>query len=254
MSDNNREVLIKMKGIRKNFGYIKALDGCDFSVKKGEIAAIVGDNGSGKSTLMKILNGSLKPDGGAIFVDDKKYSSLNIKEAIKMGIQTVYQDLSLDNYKNCMENVFLGCEPTIAKLFIDRKTMKIKTRELLDKLDINISDLSIPVGYLSGGQRQAVAIARALNRNGKILILDEPTAAMGIRESSETLKTLKNLNSKNRDLTQIIIIHNLLQAFEIADSIHIMRSGRIIASVKTKDSSPLEVQDMILEKENEYDR
>lgn len=250
MSD---KILIQMKNIEKSFGYIKALDGCDFYVNEGETTAIVGDNGSGKSTLMKILNGNLKPDKGSIFIENKEYANITINQAISLGIQTVYQDLALDNYKSCVENVFLGNEIMIGNLFINKKKMKEKTQELLTKLNIKIDDLNTPVGYLSGGQRQGIAIARALNQKSRILILDEPTAAMGIKETHKVMELLKKLKHNDQKITQILISHNLFQAFDIADSIHIMRSGKCIARINTKDSTPSEVHDLILEKEKKIE-
>lgn len=247
------KILIEMKNIEKSFGYIKALDGCNFRVNEGETTAIVGDNGSGKSTLMKILNGNLKPDKGSIFIENKEYTNITINKAIALGIQTVYQDLSLDNYKSCVENVFLGNEIMTGKLFINKNKMKEKTRELLDKLNIKIDDLSTPVGYLSGGQRQGIAIARALNQKSRVLILDEPTAAMGIKETHKVMELLKKLKHDEQKITQILISHNLFQAFDIADSIHIMKSGKCIARINTKDSTPSEVHDLILEKEKEIE-
>lgn len=250
MSD---KILIQMKNIEKSFGYIKALDGCDFYVNEGETTAIVGDNGSGKSTLMKILNGNLKPDKGSIFIENKEYPNITINQAISLGIQTVYQDLALDNYKSCVENVFLGNEIMIGNLFINKKKMKEETQELLAKLNIKIDDLNTPVGHLSGGQRQGIAIARALNQKSRILILDEPTAAMGIKETHKVMELLKKLKHNDQKITQILISHNLFQAFDIADSIHIMRSGKCIARINTKDSTPSEVHDLILEKEKKIE-
>ena len=250
MSD---KILIQMKNIEKSFGYIKALDGCDFYVNEGETTAIVGDNGSGKSTLMKILNGNLKPDKGSIFIENKEYPNITINQAISLGIQTVYQDLALDNYKSCVENVFLGNEIMIGNLFINKKKMKEETQELLAKLNIKIDDLNTPVGHLSGGQRQGIAIARALNQKSRILILDEPTAAMGIKETHKVMELLKKLKHNEQKITQILISHNLFQAFDIADSIHIMRAGKCIARINTKDSTPSEVHDLILEKEKKIE-
>ena len=250
MSD---KILIQMKNIEKSFGYIKALDGCDFYVNEVETTAIVGENGSGKSTLMKILNGNLKPDKGSIFIENKQYPNITINQAISLGIQTVYQDLALDNYKSCVENVFLGNEIMIVNLFINKKKMKEETQELLAKLNIKIDDLNTPVGHLSGGQRQGIAIARALNQKSRILILDEPTAAMGIKETHKVMELLKKLKHNDQKITQILISHNLFQAFDIADSIHIMRSGKCIARINTKDSTPSEVHDLILEKEKKIE-
>ena len=156
------EYYIEMVNIKKKFGNVTALDGCNLSVKKGEVTAIVGDNGSGKSTLIKILNGNISPDEGEIYIDEKRYQDLNIKKALELGIETVYQDLSIDNYKNSSENIFLGCEILKNGIFLDKKRMKEEARRLLDELNINIKDLDEPVLNLSGGQRQGVAIAKAL--------------------------------------------------------------------------------------------
>ena len=239
--------LLSLSGISKNFGTIRALNGVDLCVSEGLITAIVGDNGSGKSTLIKILSGNLTPDSGTISLSGVDYPSLSISQALELGIRTVYQDLSLDNRKNSWENVFLGCEK-MRGIFLDRSSMEKETRALLDRLEINIPDLSQPAAYLSGGQRQGLAIARALRMPGKILLLDEPTSAMGIREAHNTMALLQRL--KREGLTQLLISHNLHQVFDIADRIFVMRAGRCIADVMTADSSPDEIHAMILRQEN----
>ncbi|MEG1994406.1 MAG: ATP-binding cassette domain-containing protein, partial [Oscillospiraceae bacterium] len=165
-------IIIKTEKLNVNFNQTKALDGCDFFARKGKITAILGDNGSGKTTLIKAITGNMKPNSGTIKIHDKEYTSLSIDKTINMGIHCVYQDLSLDEYKSSAENIFLGNEPMKMGLFIDKKTMEQKAQQLLQKLDINISDISLPVKYLSGGQKQGVAIAKALNTDAKILILD----------------------------------------------------------------------------------
>lgn len=187
------EYYIEMVNIKKKFGNVIALDGCNLSVKKGEVTAIVGDNGSGKSTLIKILNGNLTPDDGEIYINGKRYQNLNIRKVLELGIETVYQDLSIDNYKNSAENIFLGCEILKNGIFLDKKRMKEEARRLLEELNINIKDLDEPVLNLSGGQRQGVAIAKALYKKSNIIIMDEPTAAMGIKETHRIMNTLKNL-------------------------------------------------------------
>lgn len=247
--DRVNEYYIEMVNIKKKFGNVTALDGCNLSVKKGEVTAIVGDNGSGKSTLIKILNGNISPDEGEIYIDGKHYQDLNIKKALELGIETVYQDLSIDNYKNSSENIFLGCEILKNGIFLDKKRMKEEARRLLDELNINIKDLDEPVLNLSGGQRQGVAIAKALYKKSNIIIMDEPTAAMGIKETHKIMNTLKNLKNNNNQITQIIICHNLFQAFEIADTIHIIKSGKCIKKIETKSSSPMEVNKIMMELE-----
>lgn len=241
------DIIIKTENLSVNFSQTKALDSCNFFAKKGKITAILGDNGSGKTTLIKAITGNIKPNGGKIKIYDKDYSYLTVKQTIDMGIHCVYQDLSLDGFKNSAENIFLGNEPLKIGLFIDRKNMMEKAEELIKKLDINIPDLSVPVKYLSGGQKQGVAIAKALNCEAKILILDEPTSAMGIKESKRTMETLKNLRYKDEKLTQIIITHNLFWAFEIADEIAVMHLGKCIAHFETKTSTPQEVHNFILQ-------
>ncbi|QNL44671.1 sugar ABC transporter ATP-binding protein [Oscillibacter hominis] len=241
--------LLTLKGIRKHFGPIQALDGVDAEIVSGWITAIVGDNGSGKSTLIKILSGNLEPDSGTICTPAGGYPRLSIRQSIELGIRTVYQDLSLDNYKNSYENVFLGCEPMRCGVLIDRRTMRRETRRLLDQLEIHIPDLELPVRNLSGGQRQGLAIARALRTPGKVLLLDEPTAAMGIRESHNTLELLRRLRSQG--MTQVLVSHNLYQVFDVADRVVVMRAGRCIADVMTASSSPEAIHTMILQQESE---
>lgn len=242
------EKLISAEHIYKSFQHIKALRDVSIDVESDRITAIVGDNGSGKSTFIKILSGSLRPDSGEIRIGDKKHSFLTVSDAIAAGIRTVYQDLSLDNCKDSVENIFLGDE-MMRGIFLDRKAMREEAARLLEEIRVSIPDLSEPVRNLSGGQRQGVAIARALRRPGKLLLLDEPTAAMGIQESRRTVNMLKLL--KERGMAQLIISHNLNQVFEIADHIYVMRAGEILASVAASETSPEELRELILRREDE---
>lgn len=243
------EILLKLNTIFKNFGAVRALDGMSLELQKGLITAIVGDNGSGKSTLIKILSGNLSPDSGTIQIGEQAYHALQVRQSIDLGIRTVYQDLSLDNYKNSWENVFLGCEKMKHKFFLDRRSMEQETRDLLDRLDIRIPDLNLPVRHLSGGQRQGLAIARALRMPGKVLLLDEPTSAMGIRESHNTLSLLRRLQAEG--LTQLLVSHNLYQVFDVADRVLVMRAGRCVADVMTAQSSVEDIHAMILAQEQQ---
>lgn len=241
-----KNIILSTNNLTKNFRHVHALRGVSIQVEAGKITAIVGDNGSGKSTLIKILSGDLKPTSGEIQIGENTFSSLSISQALQHGIRTVYQDLSLDNYKNSAENIFLGQEYRKG-VFLDQKRMLTEAQKLLEEIHVHIPDLTEPVRNLSGGQRQGIAIARALHNSGSILLLDEPTAAMGIQESHSAMNILKML--RDRGMTQIIISHNLHQVFSLADHIYVMRSGEVIASVDTCNSSVSELQELILSQE-----
>ena len=219
--------IISVSGLCKSFGPITALRDVTLSVQEGQTTAIVGDNGSGKSTLIKLLSGNLAPDAGSITVEGREYPRLSIAQALQMGIRTVYQDLSLDDCKNSYENIFLGHE-WMRGPFLDRRRMK-------------------QVRVLSGGQRQGLAIARAMLQPGQLLLLDEPTAAMGIRESHQTMQLLRRLRTEGHTL--LIVSHDIYQVFDIADRIFVMRAGRCIADIIAADSSPEELHRLILERE-----
>ncbi|NLC40320.1 MAG: sugar ABC transporter ATP-binding protein [Clostridiaceae bacterium] len=234
--------LLEVKDLCKKYNHIVALDNVSLQLRPEEVTAIVGDNGSGKSTLIKILSGSLIPDSGTIILGGNHYQQLKPRTSVNLGIRVVYQDLSLDNYKNSFENIFLGeelrCGPFLAK-----KRMAMEARRLLDDLQIHIPDLSEDVGNLSGGQRQGLALARALRREAELLILDEPTAAMGVSETESVFRILRELKAEKRSV--LIISHNLFQVFDIADRIFILKAGKCIGSVLTRDSSPDEIHNLI---------
>lgn len=248
MINNTNEVpFLETKGITKSFGSINALSGVDFSVNLGQIVAIVGDNGSGKSTFIKILSGSLLPDDGVIRIYGKDYSGFSARMALDVGISTVYQDLSLDNYRDVAANIFLGNEKTWGGFFLRRREMRKIADRLIKDLNIGIPNITLPVGSFSGGQRQGVAIARAVHHGKKLIILDEPTAALGIRESAAVLKLISDLAARGMGI--IIICHNLHQVVNIADKICIMRHGRILKTILTGDTTPEDIHQMILDSE-----
>lgn len=238
--------IVSVNGISKSFGAITALSDVSLSVEQGMVTAIVGDNGSGKSTLIKLLSGNLSPDCGTVTVEGREYPRLTIPQALQMGIRTVYQELSLDDCKNSYENIFLGHE-LMRGPFLDRRRMEREAAALLKKLEITIPDLTEPVRVLSGGQRQGIAIARAMLQSGRLLLLDEPTAAMGIREAYQTMALLRRLRAEGHTL--LIVSHDIYQVFGIADRIFVMRAGRCIADIMAKDSSPEELHRLILERE-----
>ena len=255
--------IISVNGISKSFGPISALCDVSLSVQQGLVTAIVGDNGSGKSTLIKLLSGNLAPDAGTITVEGREHTHLTIAQALQMGIRTVYQDLSLDDWKNSYENIFLGHERMHGP-FLDRCRMEREAAELLKRLEITISDLTQPVRVLSGGQRQGIAIARAMLKDAPIVILDEATSytdpeneaviqsalaklVRGIRQSHQTMQLLRRL--RQEDHTLLIVSHDIYQVFDVADRIFVMRAGRCIADIMAKNSSPEELHHLILERE-----
>lgn len=240
---NYRQAFGSLNNISKNFGKIIALNDVSLNIQRGKITAIVGDNGSGKSTLIKILSGTLKPDKGNIYFEGKDYEYMTPKLAYENGISTVYQDLSLDNYRDVPGNIFLGKELTKLGFIIDYKKMNDMTMSLLESLDINIPYLKTPVGYLSGGQRQSVAIARAILQGKKLIIFDEPTAAMGIKESKATNNLIKSLPAKG--FTVLVISHDMQQVFDIADRIFVMRNGEIIEDVLKSETTILKLIERI---------
>ncbi len=243
-SDKN-DRFIYLENVSKSFGKLDALKNANLKIERNKITAIVGDNGSGKSTLIKILSGSLTPDKGTLYIEGRKYKYITPKIAYKNGFSTVYQDLSLDNYRDAIGNIFLGREIIKAGIIIDYKEMYKQTRALLEELNIDIPYLTTPVGYLSGGQRQSVAIARSIFQGSKLIILDEPTAAMGLKESAATNKLIKSLPSKL--YTVVMVSHDLDQVYSIADRIFIMRNGTIIGDVTKKDTTPKKLKSKINE-------
>ena len=233
---------LKAENLHKSFNHVQALQGVSIQAFAGEVLAIVGDNGAGKSTLIKILSGVLCPDSGSIQIGENEYQKLTPKKAAELGVSTVYQDLALGNTMDVTANLFLGSEQTSCG-FLKKRKMSEEARRLLDSLDIQIPDVSVPVGNLSGGQRQGVAVARLVHRGGKLLIFDEPTAAMGVNESSAVLKLIKRLAADH--LAVIVISHNLPQVFHIADRICVMRQGKAIAEVRTAETTMDAVVSMI---------
>lgn len=240
--DNKKRPFFETKDIYKSFGHVQALRGVSMNAYEGEVLAIVGDNGAGKSTLIKILSGVLHPDSGLVRIDDKEYQDLTPRKAIEAGVSTVYQDLALGNTMDVASNLFLGSELTKYG-FLKKKKMNEEARKLLNSLDIQIPDVTVPVGNLSGGQRQGVAVARLVHNGGKLLIFDEPTAAMGLNESNAVLKLIKKLAGEG--FTVIIISHNLPHVFYISDRICVMRQGKVIKELKTQDTTMDEVVSMI---------
>lgn len=232
-------IAIKICNLSKNFKHVNALKNINLDINKGEIIALVGGNGAGKSTLIKLLSGVYLQDEGYFYIDGKKIINLTPELSIELGITTVYQDLSLVDTLNIPSNIFLGNEPIKNKVFLDKKRMFLESEKLIKKLNLNIPSLDVDVSMLSGGQRQGIAMARAINQGGRVLILDEPTAAMGVKESSEVFNLIKTLS--NEGYTIILICHNIQQVFNVSHHIVAMYHGEIIANLKTSDTNEKEV-------------
>lgn len=238
----NQQPVFEMRGISKRFGHVDALIEVDFAVLPGEILALVGDNGAGKSTLIKTASGVYMPDKGEIYVNGQRVHLATPHDARNQGIATVYQDLALADSRDVAANLFLGREPTRFGM-VDKARMNREAREVLRRLRTNIPSVQTPVGLLSGGQRQAVAIARAISQGGRIFIMDEPTAALGVRESANVLRLILGL--KEQGSSVVVISHNLRHVFSIADRITVMRRGRKVGTRLKSDSTPDEVVRMI---------
>jgi ABC-type sugar transport system ATPase subunit len=238
--------VIEARNVSKRFGEVQALRDVTLQLEEGEILALVGDNGAGKSTLIKIMAGALKKDEGDIYIDGKKVEIENPMEAKNLGIEVVYQDLSLINYLNVFQNLFLAREIMKKYGFIrvlDHRAMERKAVEKLTELGINLQSTRKWVSKLSGGQRQCVAVAKAASFGKKIVILDEPTAALGVRESQHVLGIVKRL--KTQGASVIIITHNMEHAFSVADRFFVLRLGMCAGIRKKRETNIDEIVKMI---------
>jgi fructose transport system ATP-binding protein len=235
--------LIEARRLSKHYGHVRALDGVDFALLPGETHALVGDNGAGKSTLVKIIAGAVRPSSGELYVDGAPALFSAPEQALAAGISTVHQNLALVGTRTIADNLFLGREPTRWG-FIRRRSMRTEAaRMLADLKQMNVRDTDALVSELSGGQRQAVAIARGVRLGSRVLILDEPTAALGVRESREVLSLIQRLADGRRSI--LIISHNLAHVFEVAGRITVLRGGRGVGTVLARDVVPDDVVRMI---------
>src|SRR5215472_8001409 len=217
---------IRGERLTKVFGTVTALVGVSMRVERGETLGILGDNGAGKSTLIKILTGFHQPDSGQVYVDEKPTRLNSVDEARAYGIECVYQDLALVNGLSIYHNLFLNREPLWGgplKL-LDHRTMRRRAREALDEIGVAIPSVEVEVGQLSGGQRQAIAVARAVSSNARILLLDEPLAAMGAREARLIIDLIDRLRARG-DITIVMIAHNYAQTLEICDRVMLIQHG-----------------------------
>lgn len=241
MTANNSAVVFQARGLVKRYGHVTALDGVDFDLRAGEILAVIGDNGAGKSSLIKALSGALIPDSGEMLLDGKPVHFNSPIDARRHGIETVYQDLAVAPAMTIAENLFLGREILKPGFFgqclkvIDKKKMLSEAIRHMQDLKIGIRSMNQAVETLSGGQRQGVAVARSTAFAKHVVILDEPTAALGVKEGNMVLELIRRV--RDRGLPVILISHNMPHVFEIADRIHIQRLGKRVAVVNPKNIS-----------------
>ena len=232
--------IIELKGVSKHFGAVQALTDVDFEVRTGEVMALVGDNGAGKSTLIKGIAGIYPFDGGEIFFENKRVRIDGPRDCAGLGIEIVYQDLALADNLDVVANMFLGREMVQRPLRLDETSMEQACLETLDSLSVStLRSVRQAVAELSGGQRQAIAVAKAVMWNSKLVILDEPTAALGVAQTRQVLDLVKRLAEKG--LAVVLISHNMHDVFEVADRITVLRLGRNVGVLTAKDTSQQEV-------------
>jgi simple sugar transport system ATP-binding protein len=235
---------LRVEGIAKKFGALTALSDVNLHVEKGEVLGLLGDNGAGKSTLIKIISGFHQPDAGTIFVEDAPVSLKSVDHARSLGIDTVYQDLALVNELSVYHNMFLNREYRIGPLLNNRLMRRLAT-EHLAAMGVSIPDVTVEAAKLSGGQRQAIAVARTVYSDARILLLDEPLAAMGAKEGALILDLIGDLK-KRGDLAIIIIAHNYAHALQVCDRVNILQHGQITFDKPTAETSVAELTDLVI--------
>jgi D-xylose transport system ATP-binding protein len=238
------EPVLALRGVSKSFGPVQALEDVDFEVRMGEVVALVGDNGAGKSTLVKAIAGIHGIDAGEILFEGERVSISDPNDAVALGIATVYQDLALADNLDVVANLFLGREEVSNGLgsvtrTLDESDMEKRSHELLENLAVTIVNVRSEVGTLSGGQRQQVAIARSLLGEPKVVLLDEPTAALGVRQTALVLALIKRLKEQGHGV--VVISHNLADIFEVADRIYVLRLGREAGDFDAASTSQEEI-------------
>jgi ABC-type sugar transport system ATPase subunit len=243
--------VLRVEGVSKRFGPVTALRDVNLHLRKGEVLGLLGDNGAGKSTLIKIVSGFQKPDAGRLVVNGEEVELRSVDHARSLGIDCVYQDLALINELSVYHNMFLKREPLRSRLpFLDNRRMKRETRRALDEIGVNIQRVDVPAARLSGGQRQAIAVARTVNSDADIILLDEPLAAMGAKEGAMILDLVARLRAEGR-VSIIMIAHNYVHVLESCDRVNLIQDGAITFDKPTADTSVEELNEIVV---NEYRR
>jgi simple sugar transport system ATP-binding protein len=238
------EDVLRTEHISKRFGAVTALVDLNLHLGKGEVLGLLGDNGAGKSTLLKILCGFQPPDSGRILLNGEEVTFKSVPHARSLGVDVVYQDLALIDQLSVYHNMFLNREP-VRWVFLNNRAMRRLTRQRLDDIGIGLKSVDVPVARLSGGQRQAIAVARSVYSDAKVLLLDEPLAAMGAKEASLIIELVKDLKSKG-EISIIIVAHNYGQVLEICDRINLLQHGEITLDKLSKDTSVQELNDIVI--------
>jgi ABC-type sugar transport system ATPase subunit len=244
------EEVLRTEHLAKSFGQVTALKDASIRLAKGEVLGLLGDNGAGKSTLLKILTGFHQPTSGTIYFEGKETQLKSVSHARALGIEPVYQDLALINELNVYRNMFLQREITYGGplRILNDAAMRKQAKEQLKRMRVNIPSVDVEISKLSGGQRQAIAVARSVYSNAKLLLLDEPLAAMGVKESAMILDVVRHLKEKG-DVSVIIVAHNYAQIFDFCDRINLLQNGEITFDRRTSDTSVEELTSLVV---NEY--
>jgi simple sugar transport system ATP-binding protein len=241
------EEILRTEHMSKSFGRVRALRDASIRLMKGEVLGLLGDNGAGKSTLMKIITGFHKPSSGKLYFEGKEIELKSVSHARSLGIEPVYQDLALINELNVYRNMFLQRELMYGGFLriLNDRAMRERAKQQLKQMGVNIPSVDVEISKLSGGQRQAVAVARSVYANAKVLLLDEPTAAMGVRESAMILDLIRRLKEKG-EVSIIIVAHNYAHIFDVCDRVNLMQKGEITFDRSTKETSVEELMNLVL--------
>jgi simple sugar transport system ATP-binding protein len=241
------EEVLRTERISKSFGRVTALRDASIQLAKGEVLGLLGDNGAGKSTLMKILTGFHKPDSGKLYFQGKQVELRSVSHARSLGIEPVYQDLALINQLSVYRNMFLQREIMYGGILgiLNDGAMRERARNHLDNMGVNVPSVDVEISKLSGGQRQAIAVARSVYAKAKVLLLDEPTAAMGVRESTIILDLIRRLKEKG-EVSIVIVAHNYTHIFDVCDRVSLLQNGGIAFDSPTKDTSVTELMNLVL--------
>ena len=236
--------LVEMRDIRVSFGGIHAVDHVTVDLFPGEVVGLLGHNGAGKSTLIKVLSGAYQADSGEILINGEKAEIANPRDARRYNIETIYQTLALADNLNAAQNLFLGRELTTGAGFVDDDAMEAETRKIMKRLNPNFEKFAAPVRALSGGQRQSVAIARAVYFNARILIMDEPTAALGVKETQMVAELIEQLKAEGLGI--FLISHDIHDVMALCDRVSVMKNGKLVGTVRVEDVTEDDILGMII--------